>query len=86
MPEDRLARARKTLPAGFQSGDASLNARMGQPFGPWLTKESREQLQIWERNQILGRDRWRAPRLNAADRIARYQREYETDRDLGDEA
>lgn len=29
---------------------------------------------------------WRAPHLNAAERIAGYQREYETGRDLGDEA
>lgn len=50
MPEKRLAKTRRSLPEGYQFGDESLNARMGYPFGPELTKESREVLNIWDRN------------------------------------
>ncbi len=42
---------REPLPKGYQFGDASLNARMGAPFGPELTPESRAQLTIWDRNR-----------------------------------
>lgn len=48
MPDARLTRIRATLPTGYQFGDASLNARMGHPFGPTLTAESRAQLQSWQ--------------------------------------
>lgn len=152
MPEDRLARARKTLPKGYQFGDGSVAGGAGLPTRPILdepfdhifsvelangseaviaaaiaemtaslsggifTAYARlERPQAVENYRFYGPVRyvrvfdparrsiahllhvglvgwvptppaWRAPHLNAADRIARYQREYETDRDPGDEA
>lgn len=46
MPDTRLRKARASLPAGYQFGDA----RFSSPFGA-LDSESRKQLAIWENNR-----------------------------------
>ncbi len=51
MPNGRLERTRVTLPEGYQFGDASLNARMGSPFGLTVTRESRAILSLWDSNR-----------------------------------
>lgn len=50
MPDKRLARARTTLPAGYQHGDAPRTA--------------------------ASVELWTAPHENAAERLERYQREW----------
>lgn len=68
MPDARLARARATLPEGYQFGDAALDQKV---FGA-LTPESRAVLTIWARHQrwsATHEQPWRSPSANAAEQL-----------------
>lgn len=69
MPDARLARARATLPTGYQFGDAGLDRVFGD-----ITPDSRAVLSLWARNRLrleAAERRWRAMHENAGAELRR---------------
>lgn len=70
-------RVRGNLPLTYQFGDG--RALVSSPHTHWYTSL------IGDDSVCRCGDRWRPMHENAADRLKRYQTEFETDRDCGDE-